>query len=80
MLNPDGSLLISGNLPNSSWILNLDASGSKTSEIYVPGIGFTEGCVPVGTSYALGLNLIPSSSNHIYYFGLAITDQNGKIK
>ena len=80
MLNPDGSLLISGNVPNSSLLLNVDASGNKTSEIYVQGIGFTEGCVPIGNSYALGLNLIPSSSNHVYYFGLTLVDQNGKIK
>jgi hypothetical protein len=80
MVNPDGSLLISGNVPNSSWLLNLDASGIKTSEIYVQGIGFAKGCVPIGNSYALGLNLVPQISSHVYYFGLAIADQNGKIK
>ena len=80
MLKPDGNLLISGNLPNVSWLLNLDQSGIKTSEIYLPGIGFTEGCVLVGNSYALGLNLIPALSNQVYHFGLAIADQNGKIK
>ena len=80
IMNPDGTLLISGNVPNSSCLLNLDASGIKTSEIYLPNIGFTEGGVSVGNSYALGLNLIPTLSNHVYYFGLAIADQNGKIK
>ena len=80
MLNPDGSLLISANVPNAAWILNLNSSGIKTSEIFFPGISFSEGCAPVGNSYALGLNLIPSSSNHAYYFGLALADQNGKIK
>ena len=79
-LTLDGSVLISGNLPNSSWILNLHTTGIKTSEIFIPGVSFAEGCAAVGDSYALGLNLVPSSSNHAFYFGLAIADQNGKIK
>ena len=79
-LNPDGSLLISGNVPNSAWVLNLNASGIKTSEIFIPGIGFAEGGVADGNSYALGLSLDPLTSSHSYYFGLAIADQNGKIK
>jgi len=80
VMNNDGSLLISVNLPDAAWLLNLNSAGTNTSEIFIPGVGFAEGCTPVDNFYALGINLIPANSSHAYYFGMAITDQNGKIK
>lgn len=89
-LNMDGSFMISGNIVSpyvpgsfsnfSAWILNINATGGKTSELLIPGVQFVEGAVFNNDNYTFGFNRIPSSSNHAYYFGLAITDNNGKVK
>ena len=84
-----GGLLISGGTtsknssdPDFFWLLNLDSSGNKSIESFIPiqENAWAAGAVFSGNSIASGVNLTTPSDIHEEYFGLLFTDQNGNIK
>ena len=85
--NASGGLLISGGAVDSSgvnycWLLNTDADGNKTGEIYIPVKGYSawaSGVINNGKILAIGVTLLPLLTNHAGYFGFLATDLNGKI-
>jgi len=85
--NTDGGVLISGGETDASglnytWLLNTDANGNKIWENSIPITGFNAfavGAVAMGSSFAIGVNMISNDENHTAMFGLLHVDQNGKI-
>jgi len=85
--NPQGGLLISGvtvdeSGKNHGWMLNTDPNGNRLWETDIPVQGFNAfaaGVIPVGSSYAMGVNLSSTHLNIANFFGFLTTDQNGNI-
>jgi len=87
---PDGGLLISGgtfqlNSSKSSyynWLLQIDASGNKLKESFLPAPEneWAAGAVFSGNDIAAGINLTTPLNTHANYFGFLRTDKNGNPK